>query len=562
MTYLPPVNGGRINATIGGNTAGAGALVSSGTLTLAGGNNVTLSQNGNAITISGGAGGGSNTFGMSNLGNTSGTTGVISGSALRYAFAGGNNVTLSQSINAASATLTISAANQTVQTQNLHNVTLGGNTSGVMAQVSSGTLTLAGGNNITLSQNGNAVSIIGGAGGGGGLGGLANSQATYTSGTVNLLEGGGALTIASTTGQKFNFSVPQTSSLVATGIVNLASAGNNISIGASQSAQTQNLHNITLAGNTSGTLAQISSGTLTLAGGNNVTLSQSGNAITISAGAGGGGGGVAVANSQATYSSGTVNILEGGGAITIATSAGGQSLKVSVPAVSSLVGVNGISVSTAGSTINIDGAGVGGGATYSYFNPQDAYVQTVGQQGQGTLHIQPTQAPNVTFDRVVFPVVFSGGTASTGSATLSMWMGFYTRTASTLSLLTSYSTSVGVSHSGTANSSQNVGLKVLTMGASSSLSAGQYFVGILSRTTSATAGSNLSISQIVASQQNSNLAGFWGQAVNATMQYTRGLGAYTATTSAIPSSVAISQLNGTASMVLRQPMFYVANGTF
>ena len=168
MTYLPPVNGGRINATIGGNTAGAGALVSSGTLTLAGGNNVTLSQNGNAITISGGAGGGSNTFGMSNLGNTSGTTGVVSGSAIRYAFAGGNNVTLSQSINASSGTITISAANQTVQTQNLHNLTLSGNTSGVMAQVSSGTLTLAGGNNITLSQNGNAVSIIGAAGGGGG----------------------------------------------------------------------------------------------------------------------------------------------------------------------------------------------------------------------------------------------------------------------------------------------------------------------------------------------------------------------------------------------------------
>ncbi len=58
MTYLPPANGGRINATIGGNTAGAGTLISSGTMTLVGGNNVTLSQNGNAITISGGAGGG------------------------------------------------------------------------------------------------------------------------------------------------------------------------------------------------------------------------------------------------------------------------------------------------------------------------------------------------------------------------------------------------------------------------------------------------------------------------------------------------------------------------
>src|SRR5580765_4448084 len=53
MAYVPPLNGGRINATISGNTAGAGSLVSTGTLTFAGGNNITLSQAGNAITISG-----------------------------------------------------------------------------------------------------------------------------------------------------------------------------------------------------------------------------------------------------------------------------------------------------------------------------------------------------------------------------------------------------------------------------------------------------------------------------------------------------------------------------
>ena len=54
MAYQYPLNGGRINATVGGNTAGVGSLVSTGTLTLAGGNNITLSQNGgNGITING-----------------------------------------------------------------------------------------------------------------------------------------------------------------------------------------------------------------------------------------------------------------------------------------------------------------------------------------------------------------------------------------------------------------------------------------------------------------------------------------------------------------------------
>lgn len=369
-------------------------------------------------------------FGMSNLGNTSGTSGTVNRGII---FAGGNNITLSQSVNASSATLTISAAAQTVQTQNLHNVTLSGNTAGVMAQVSSGTLTLAGGNNITLSQNGNAVSIIGGAGGGGGGIALANSQTTYTSGTANLSVVGGAMTIASTTGQSFNFSVPQTSSLSATG---------------------------------------------------------------------------------------------------------------------------GISISTNGSTISI---GAPAGVTYSYFNPQDAYVQITGQQGQASLHFQPTQMPNVSFDRVVMPLVFTGSSNSTASVSVSVSMGIYTRNASTLSLVASYSASGAVTHSGNVNSSLNNGLKLFTMGATSMLFEGQYYVGIVSRTTSA--GGNATISQILASQQNSNLAGFWGQSVNGSIQYTRGLGVYGTTTTAMPSSVAFSQINGTASIVLRQPLFYFVNGT-
>lgn len=229
MTYIPPVNGGRINATISGNTAGAGALVSSGTMTLAGGNNITLSQNGNAITISGGAGGGAAfSAGMSTNGNTLGTTGLATN---QLVLAGGNNVTLSQSTAAGGNTITISAASQTVQTQNLHNVTLSGNTAGAMAHVSSGTLTLAGGNNVTLSQNGNAVTISAGNGGGGGGVAVANSQTNFSSGTVNFVEGSGAITINSTTGQSLKFNVPQTSSLSATGGLSISTNGSTISIG-------------------------------------------------------------------------------------------------------------------------------------------------------------------------------------------------------------------------------------------------------------------------------------------------------------------------------------------
>lgn len=101
----PEPSSSLVNLTISGNTTGTSVLVDSGTLTLAGGNRITLSQSGNAITISG--------------------------------------------------------DNQTVQTQNMVDLTLAGNTSGALALISSGTLTLAGGNQITLSQAGNAVTISG-----------------------------------------------------------------------------------------------------------------------------------------------------------------------------------------------------------------------------------------------------------------------------------------------------------------------------------------------------------------------------------------------------------------
>lgn len=289
--------------SLGGNTAGVLAEISSGTLLLAGGNNITLSQNANSVTISAGAGGaGSDTVGMSNLGNTAGTSGVVSGSAVRLLLAGGNNITLSQSIDGVSATLTVSAFNQSAQTQNLHNLTLAGNTAGALAHVSSGTLTLAGGNNVTLSQAGNAITISG-----------PNTAAqTIESNTL------GMSNLGNTAG---------TSGVVSAGQVRYVLAGgNNVTLsqsldGASatltisafnQTVQTQNLHNVTLAGNTAGVLAHVSSGTLTLAGGNNITLSQNGNAVTISGGAGGAGLGGLAAGTQ-TATSGTIVFSDSNG---------------------------------------------------------------------------------------------------------------------------------------------------------------------------------------------------------------------------------------------------------
>lgn len=139
-----------------GNSAGTTGTVNN-QIEFVGGQNITLSQSKNAqsATISVVGPVDAQSLGMSNLGNTLGTSGVATGSNFRFLFAGGSNVTLSQSINGASGTITINAQ----QTTNLLAGTISGNTSGALAGISSGTLTLAGGNNITLSQAGNAVTI-------------------------------------------------------------------------------------------------------------------------------------------------------------------------------------------------------------------------------------------------------------------------------------------------------------------------------------------------------------------------------------------------------------------
>jgi len=307
--------------TMSGNTVGAGALISSGTMTLAGGPNITLSQAGNVITISGASqsaesntygisnigntagtsgvisgnqlrmllAGGPNvtlsqstngssatvsvsvaaqtaesqTFGMSNIGNTAGTSGVISGNQLRMLVVGGPNITVSQSTNASSATLSISAAPQSVQTQNLFALTISSNTAGVGALISSGTLTLAAGANITLSQNGgNAVTIIGPSPSGGafsaGVSNLGNTAgSTGVSGTQLVLVGTNGISLSQSTG----------------------AGGATVSINFTQSAESQTFGMSNL-GNSAGTSGVISGNQLQMlvVGGPNITVSQSTNA--------------------------------------------------------------------------------------------------------------------------------------------------------------------------------------------------------------------------------------------------------------------------------------------
>lgn len=170
-----------------GNSAGD-TRVDVGRFVLRGGNNMTLSQitaaNAlNTIVFSGGAGGGGGfTGGMSNIGNTAGTSGTVQSQML---VVGGPNITVSQSINGNSATLSISGNAPGAAAENNWHHLLGANTAG-NTTVSGSTLGFSG-VNMTLSGTNNSQLVL---------------------------------------------SVPATSSLSATGAVSIATNGNTISIGA------------------------------------------------------------------------------------------------------------------------------------------------------------------------------------------------------------------------------------------------------------------------------------------------------------------------------------------
>jgi hypothetical protein len=338
---------------------------SSGSIVFTAGPNISLQQNASTITISA-SNAPAQTVQSLGIYGSSQTTGQSSSStydARSLSLVGQGIISVGWS----NSSLLISATTvaQTVQTQNLVDVSLSGNTAGALALVSSGTLILAGGNNITLSQNGQSVTISGANAGGAqtAISGIQVSNTTYTSGTV-IFSNANGISFGSSAGQAItaSYTVPtQTNqtegiyassqtvgqsssstydarslSLVGQGIVSVGWSNSSLIISAttpSQSVQTQNCVDISLSGNTAGALALISSGTFILAGGNNITVSQNGQSVTISGpNAGGAQTGISgVIVSNTTYTSGTISFVNSNGFSFLSTTGQGILGSYTVP---------------------------------------------------------------------------------------------------------------------------------------------------------------------------------------------------------------------------------------
>lgn len=166
ITVIGGVNTGATTFVAGvstdGNTAGTTGVVNN-RLVLVGGSNISLSQstNGQSATVTLNGATYSQSMGVSNLGNTDGTTGLASAANVQYVFVGGSNITLSQSLNVGSGggTVTINGPSVSIGSQSL-GVLSDGNTDGTTGYASGDAIQyqLVGGTNITLSQSVDGVS--------------------------------------------------------------------------------------------------------------------------------------------------------------------------------------------------------------------------------------------------------------------------------------------------------------------------------------------------------------------------------------------------------------------
>lgn len=218
---------------------------------------------------------------------------------------------------------------------------------------------------------------------------------------------------------------------------------------------------------------------------------------------------------------------------------------------------NGVSFGLNGSVVT---GSVVPDVTYKQWDPYWDRELIVTNQGQGTLAIEPIWLPNVAFDRYGLRVMYSNASNSTGSLTISNWFALYTSTGSTLSLATSVSWTYALTFSGTDGSwSLHSGVRIWTVGMTGTLPAGNYWAGLINRTTSG--GTAASFNQLCVSAMASGHVGHFGVAFNTSMQRLMGQGSYSATTADLPASLAFADIAGSGTLPQRPPTWFLLSGT-
>lgn len=268
-------------------------------------------------------------------------------------------------------------------------------------------------------------------------------------------------------------------------------------------------------------------GTGTSATNASVTLNSAGLAISVAAP--GAGGGIALYDGANSITSGTARFSNS----------------------------NNVSFGFNGSTIT---ASISNDATHTGFNPYANAYTIINAGANGSISICPVNALAFQCDRAIMAAHNTNSSNSSGQHSLTYAVGIYSRNASTLSLVTSGSISIALTHSGTDGSySLYSGIRMVTMPLTATVSEGLYWIAALTRSSSGVTGG--SYSHMAMSQVNSNMVGHFGSSNASTMQFPLGHGIYTATSAAMPNSMAFSDIRGSVNDVFRNPIVIFQSGT-
>ena len=579
-------------------------LYSTGTVVLSGGNNITVGTNGQTITIS--------AFNQSiqtqNLVSVLGSTGNISFANSNGITFGGNLSTITASHNG--------ITSQSIQTQSIVNsFVLSSNTAGVMATISTGAMTLAGGNNITLSQNGNAITISGANVGGAqtGISGIGGSDSTYTSGTV-IFSGQNNITIGTSVNGASQYIRISAGAAAGDGVNIIAAGGstanttgtivfsnsNGVSFGlngatvtascalTSQSNQALSGSNASFTfqtatfGNLNGMSFYTSNGSMV---GSYTVPSQTNQTLSLAM----------IGNTAGNVSSMTVDARSltvqglGVASVGLSTSAGGSSILVSVAGAGAdgynsaqfagttanttmpilwagnSNGSGNITLGLTGSTVTGSAAAGGGGATISYWDNVYHGNSTIGGYIAGlaftgshrSLFVFPLQGyrpfpADITANTWNWNVYLSGSTATMSQVfTSALNIGIYTVNGSSLSLLNSCTGSFTKGPAATNNSTAFAGTRWFTIHSSQWSSqpvfkgGSQYYMawfwssaGVLNQS-----GSIYGFHKYSTLQRGGTVGVNPTGGTGTSQGWGPWYGIYTATTGAFPASIGSNQLN-------------------
>lgn len=425
------------------------------------------------------------------------------------------------------------------------------------------------------------LSLSAGAGAGGGYSagvstGGNTAGATGITGSNMVFVGTGPISLSQTTGANggtISIAGPDVSYLSAGAGISLSTNGSTVSI----------INNAAAGGVAvqAGTATQ-TSGTVIFSNSNGVSFGMNAGTVTASVA----GGGIAVNAGTQTQTSGTLVFANSNG-ITFGMSNSSQ-ITASIASDLFLDGVaangstiaggfavlsnaNGVSWGINGSTITASaaiGTAASALATLESWGPQFLASSTVNQQiGNGQIWVVPAQANMyATATRADHHINMSISSSSNSShaGNISFWVGVYTRNVSTLSLASSGSTY----HQWTNTSNNSMGSisshRRLTAPINMNITPGDYWVAMFTRTSTTNANWFTASNAVMSLGMSNQLMGVIGQASNNTHQLRPGMGLYSATTNAMPASIAFSQISGagaTASASKLPPVIHFFNFT-